>query len=92
MSPKKKDWLHRVLASVSGHADRQVPRWHPQDVPAAKGTSFDQTLLTDDTLARVGALNEIATKRADTGTNGSAWFLRDPRVTTALIGASRWSQ
>jgi L-glyceraldehyde 3-phosphate reductase len=65
----------------------------PKTSRAAKGTSFDQTLLTDVTLARVGALNEIAKRRGQTlAQMAVAWVLRDPRVTTALIGASRWSQ
>ncbi|HUP15090.1 MAG TPA: L-glyceraldehyde 3-phosphate reductase [Acidimicrobiia bacterium] len=65
----------------------------PKTSRAAQGTSFDQTLLTDDNLARVRALNEIAGRRGQTlAQMAMAWVLRDPRVTTALIGASRWSQ
>ena len=65
----------------------------PKISRAAQGTSFDQALLTDDNLARVSALNEIAGRRGQTlAQMAVAWVLRDPRVTTALIGASRWSQ
>jgi L-glyceraldehyde 3-phosphate reductase len=65
----------------------------PRSSRAAQGTSFDQTLLTDDRIARVAALNEIAKRRGQTlAQMAVAWVLRDPRVTTALIGASRWSQ
>ena len=65
----------------------------PKTSRAAQGSSFDQTLLTDDNIARVRALNEIAALRGQTlAQMALAWVLRDPRVTTALIGASRWSQ
>jgi L-glyceraldehyde 3-phosphate reductase len=64
----------------------------PKTSRAAQGTSFDQTLLTEETVARVAALNEIAKRRGQTlAQMAVAWVLRDPRVTTALIGASRWS-
>jgi L-glyceraldehyde 3-phosphate reductase len=65
----------------------------PKTSRAAQGTSFDQNLLTEETIARVAALNEIAKRRGQTlAQMAVAWVLRDPRVTTALIGASRWSQ
>jgi L-glyceraldehyde 3-phosphate reductase len=65
----------------------------PKTSRAARGTSFDQSLLTDDKIARVQALNEIARRRGQSlAQMAVAWVLRDPRVTSALIGASRWSQ
>jgi L-glyceraldehyde 3-phosphate reductase len=65
----------------------------PKTSRAAQGTSFDQALLTEEAIARVAALNEIAKRRGQTlAQMAVAWVLRDPRVTTALIGASRWSQ
>ncbi len=49
--------------------------------------------LSDENLARVRALNEIAKSRGQTlAQMAVAWVLRDPRVTTALIGASRPEQ
>ena len=63
----------------------------PESSRAAQGDSFDRTLITDDKLARVAALNEIARRRGQTlAQMAVAWVLRDPRVTSALIGASRW--
>jgi L-glyceraldehyde 3-phosphate reductase len=45
--------------------------------------------LSDENLAKVRALNEIAKSRGQTlAQMAVAWVLRDPRVTTALIGAS----
>ena len=65
----------------------------PKASRAAQGDSFDRTLITDDKIARVAALNEIAQRRGQTlAQMAVAWVLRDPRVTSALIGASRWPQ
>lgn len=65
----------------------------PTESRAAEDASLSQGFLTDENLARVRALNEIARGRGQTlAQMAIAWTLRDPRVTTALIGASRWSQ
>jgi L-glyceraldehyde 3-phosphate reductase len=53
------------------------------------GDSFPKESLTEENLARVRALNEIAKGRGQTlAQMAYAWVLRDPRVTTTLIGAS----
>ncbi|HEY0315221.1 MAG TPA: L-glyceraldehyde 3-phosphate reductase [Sphingomonas sp.] len=60
----------------------------PGDARAAKGGSLNQRLLSDDNLARIRALNAIAEKRGQTlAQMAIAWVLRDPRVTSALVGA-----
>ncbi|MBB5710036.1 L-glyceraldehyde 3-phosphate reductase [Sphingomonas xinjiangensis] len=60
----------------------------PQDARAAKGGSLGQGLLSEDNLARIRALNDIAQRRGQTlAQMAIAWVLRDPRVTSALIGA-----
>ena len=65
----------------------------PADSRAAAGKSLRQSFLTDDNLARVRALNEIAVRRGQSlAQMAIAWVLRDPRVTSALIGASRPEQ
>ena len=44
-------------------------------------------------LAKVRALNEIARRRGQTlAEMAVAWVLRDPRVTSALVGTSKVSQ
>jgi len=49
--------------------------------------------LTDPLIAATRQLNEMAQQRGQTLAQMSlAWVLRDPRVTTALIGASRPQQ
>ncbi|CAL9336933.1 L-glyceraldehyde 3-phosphate reductase [Streptomyces sp. enrichment culture] len=65
----------------------------PQDSRAAAGTSFDAGWLTDDMLQRLRALNGIAAERGQTlAQMALAWALRDPRVTSLVIGASRTEQ
>ncbi|WP_432058085.1 L-glyceraldehyde 3-phosphate reductase [Streptomyces sp. bgisy022] len=65
----------------------------PQDSRAAAGTSFDAGWLTDDMLHRLRALNDIAAERGQTlAQMALAWALRDPRVTSLVIGASRTEQ
>ena len=57
------------------------------------GDSFRRASLNEDNLTRVRALNEIAKRRGQTlAQMAYAWVLRDPRVTTTLIGASSAAQ
>jgi L-glyceraldehyde 3-phosphate reductase len=61
----------------------------PEDSRAARGTFLSRDYLSEENLARVRALNEIAAGRGQTlAQMAIAWVLRDPRVTSALIGAS----
>ncbi|KRC81141.1 L-glyceraldehyde 3-phosphate reductase [Sphingomonas sp. Root241] len=65
----------------------------PADARAAKGGSLGQGLLSDANLARIRALNAIAERRGQTlAQMAIAWVLRDPRVTSALIGARNVQQ
>ena len=53
------------------------------------GDSFRRSALSDENLARVRALNAIAQRRGQSlAQMALAWVIRDPRVTTTLIGAS----
>jgi L-glyceraldehyde 3-phosphate reductase len=50
-------------------------------------------MLSDDNLERVRGLNFIARRRGQTlAQMAVAWTLRDPRVTTTLVGASSVAQ
>jgi L-glyceraldehyde 3-phosphate reductase len=61
----------------------------PADSRAAQGKSLNQTMLSDENLAHVRALNDIAKARGQSLAQlALAWALRDERVTTVLIGAS----
>ncbi|MEK6215776.1 MAG: L-glyceraldehyde 3-phosphate reductase [Boseongicola sp.] len=65
----------------------------PEESRAAKGKSLNPNLLTDDQIARLRGLNDIAKSRGQTlAQMAIAWVLRGGRVTTALIGASKPSQ
>jgi L-glyceraldehyde 3-phosphate reductase len=66
-------------------------------IPEGSRASRDGTLapdtLTEVTLAKVRALNEIAAPRAQSlAQMALAWTLRDPRVTSTVIGASSVAQ
>ena len=65
----------------------------PEVSRAAESDSFSSEHLNEKNLANVRALNGIAQRRGQTlAQMALAWVLREPRVTTALVGASRWSQ
>ena len=65
----------------------------PADSRAAQGKSLAQDWLTDDMIQRLNGLNDLAAARGQSlAQMAVAWTLRDGRVTSALIGASRPSQ
>jgi L-glyceraldehyde 3-phosphate reductase len=65
----------------------------PPGSRAARGGSFSRDLLTPANLANARALREIARGRGQTlAQMALAWTLRDPRVASALIGASSVAQ
>src|SRR6476661_5404631 len=60
---------------------------------ASRSGSFSRDLLTDANLANVRGLNEIARRRGQTlAQMALAWIIRDPRVASALVGASSVEQ
>ena len=65
----------------------------PEGSRASLNLSLSPDLLTEQTLAKVRGLNEIAAKRGQSlAQMAIAWVLRDPRMTSALIGASSVAQ
>ncbi|GAA4116349.1 L-glyceraldehyde 3-phosphate reductase [Nocardioides fonticola] len=61
----------------------------PADSRAARHGSLDPGVLTDDVLARLRRLDAIARGRGQSLAQlALTWVLRDPRVTSVLIGAS----
>jgi L-glyceraldehyde 3-phosphate reductase len=65
----------------------------PEGSRATRGSTLSPDLLRDETLAKIQALNEIAQRRGQTlAQMAVAWTLRDPRITSALIGASSVEQ
>jgi L-glyceraldehyde 3-phosphate reductase len=65
----------------------------PPGSRAAQGKSLNPRLLTEETLKHVRALNRLARSRGQSlAQMALAWVLRDPRVTSVLIGASSVAQ
>jgi len=65
----------------------------PEGSRAAQGKSLDPAALTEQTLFKLRALNDIAAKRGQSLAQlALKWLLRDERMTSALIGASSVAQ
>ena len=65
----------------------------PPGSRASRGASLSSDQVSDQNLAHVRALNEIAAARGQTLAQlALSWVLRDPRITSALIGASSVAQ
>jgi L-glyceraldehyde 3-phosphate reductase len=65
----------------------------PEGSRASRGGSLSRDLLTDEAMARIRALNDIAARRGQSlAQMALAWTLRDPRITSTLIGASSVEQ
>jgi L-glyceraldehyde 3-phosphate reductase len=65
----------------------------PAGSRATKQDSLEMSMLSEQNLNHVRALNDIAKDRGQSLAQlALAWVLRDPRVTSALIGASSVAQ
>jgi L-glyceraldehyde 3-phosphate reductase len=65
----------------------------PEGSRAAKGETFDRDWLSEEMLAELRALQEIAARRGQTLAQlALAWALRDERLTSLVIGASSVEQ
>jgi len=65
----------------------------PEGSRASRNDSLSPDLLTEAAMAKVRALNEVAAGRGQTlAQMALAWTLRDPRITSTLIGASSVAQ
>ena len=65
----------------------------PENSRAAENSSLSPDLLTEETLAKIRGLNELAKQRGQSLAQMSlAWTLRDPRMTSTLVGASSVAQ
>jgi L-glyceraldehyde 3-phosphate reductase len=65
----------------------------PEGSRASKGTSLASSMLNEKNLGHVRALNDIAKEHGQKLSQlALAWALRDPRVTSVLIGASSVAQ
>ena len=65
----------------------------PEGSRVTEGSSMAREFLSEENLGHVRALNEIAGERGQSlAQMAIAWTLRDPRVTSSLIGASSVAQ
>jgi L-glyceraldehyde 3-phosphate reductase len=65
----------------------------PQGSRASRDGSLSRDMLSEQILAKVRALKEIAERREQTlAQMALAWTLRDSRVTSTLVGASTVAQ
>jgi L-glyceraldehyde 3-phosphate reductase len=65
----------------------------PEGSRASRSATLSPDLLTTEVLEKIRSLNEIARLRGQTlAQMAMAWVLRDPRVTSALVGASSVEQ
>jgi L-glyceraldehyde 3-phosphate reductase len=61
----------------------------PDDSRVRTGGALSESMLTDQALAKIRGLNEIASRRGQSLAQlALAWALRDPRMTSVVIGAS----
>src|SRR4029077_17825466 len=65
----------------------------PEGSRASHPGSMSPDMLTDENLATIRSPNEIAKRRGQSlAQRAVAWTLRDPVVTSALVGASSVAQ
>lgn len=65
----------------------------PADSRVARGGYLKAETLTDDMLRRIAGLNDVASERGETLADMAlAWVLRNPAVTSVIIGASSVAQ
>jgi L-glyceraldehyde 3-phosphate reductase len=65
----------------------------PEDSRAARDPEFDKSWLNEEMIARLRGLNEIASRRGQSLAQlALVWALRDPRMTSVIIGASSVGQ
>ena len=65
----------------------------PEGSRASRPGSMSPDQLSEETMAKVRTLNEIAQRRGQTLAQlALAWTLRDPRMTSTLVGASSIEQ
>ena len=81
------------LPLAQGVLTNKYLRGIPAGSRASQGKSLDPNVISDATIAKVRALNEMAEGRGQTlAQMALAWVLRGGDITSALIGASRPEQ
>ena len=90
--------LHKGIITFSPLAQGLLTNRYLDGIPAdsrvrTDGRFLKESALTEEKLAQIRALNEIAAARGQTlAEMALAWILKDEQVTSVLIGASRPEQ
>jgi L-glyceraldehyde 3-phosphate reductase len=65
----------------------------PAGSRASRDGSLSRNMISDETLAKIRSLNEVAQRRGQSLAQlALAWTLRDPRITSTLVGVSSMEQ
>jgi L-glyceraldehyde 3-phosphate reductase len=65
----------------------------PEGSRASRDGSLSRRMITDEAVEKIRALNEIAAQRGQSlAQMALAWTLRDPRITSTLVGVSSLEQ
>ena len=82
-----------VLPTGAGSLTDRYLGGVPSDPQVATGGAMDSSMLTEDRLARARPLADIAARRDQSLAQlALGWALRDPRMTSLVIGASSVAQ
>ena len=90
--------LNRGIIAFSPLAQGLLTNRYLNDIPEdsrirTDGRFLKESVITEEKLAQIRALNEIAAARSQTlAEMALAWILRDGKVTSVLIGASKPQQ
>ena len=85
--------MHRVLGLGSGLAHRPLPQWHPGRIKSRSGwLARSRDAERRQPRAHPGPPRHRWTRGQSLAQLAIAWALRDPRVTSVLIGASSVAQ
>jgi L-glyceraldehyde 3-phosphate reductase len=91
---KRRGRLHSFFAAGAGLLTDKYLKGIPADSRAAKPHGFlQENQVTEAKLNKVRRLHQLAGQRGQTlAQMALAWLLKDPRITSVLIGASRPEQ
>jgi L-glyceraldehyde 3-phosphate reductase len=78
---------------AQGMLTNKYLRGIPEGSRASQDSSLSSEMLNEENLARVRSLNDIAAQRGQSlAQMALSWSLRDPRITSTLIGVSSVEQ
>lgn len=91
---RKRGRCGRLQAAGAGTPDGKISAWHSGGFPyPPRPALLKEGDLNPSLERKIGALAAVAVDRGQSMAQMAlAWTLRDPRVTSAIIGASRASQ